>query len=102
MPELLLSLKHIARPTLPEIQKVLFGSERAGFDVPLRLGLLASFEAVRRIGDEWRLTQVGEAVLRANPPEELPDFSIFEDVIAEDESAEEELGWEEDLGLLEI
>src|SRR5690606_17323100 len=25
MPELLLSLKHIARPTLPEIQKVLFG-----------------------------------------------------------------------------
>lgn len=47
---------------------------------------------MRRIGDEWRLTQVGEAVLRANPPEELPDFSIFEDVIAEDESAEEEYG----------
>lgn len=104
MSELLLTLKRIARPTLSDIQKVLFGTERAGFDVPARLNILAAFEAVQRAGDEWRLTAVGEETLRLNPPEELPDFDAIEEVTAElvDDDDDDELIWQDELGLLEL
>ena len=45
----------------------------------VRLNLLAAFEAVQRVGDEWRLTPIGESALAANPPQELPDFSVMDD-----------------------
>jgi hypothetical protein len=76
--ELLAILERLAMADLPLLQKLLFGSESAGFDVSLRLNMLASFEAVRADGNTWRITEVGRAALRANPPQALPDFSAFE------------------------
>lgn len=102
MPELLLTLKRIGRPVVPDIQKVLFGSERAGFDVPMRLNILASFEAVQRAGDEWRLTSIGEVILQANPPQELPDFSVIDEATAEDDTESADLDWDSELGLLDL
>lgn len=103
MPELLLTLKQIARPTILDIQKVLFGNDRAGFDVPYRLTMLTAFEAVWHTNDEWRLTPVGDAILEANPPQELPDFSIIDEITAEtEEDDNDELLWEDQLGLLDI
>lgn len=103
MPELLLAIQHIARPTVADLQKVLFGSEHAGFDVPDRLQILAAFEAIQSVGNEWRLTPIGEAALAANPPQELPDFVAIDEAANEYESDEtDELLWEEELGLLDI
>jgi len=101
MPELLLTLERIARPTVSSIQKVLFGSERIGFDLSTRLEMLAAFEAIQLDGDEWRLTELGRAILEANPPQELPDFSEIE---AFQENAEPavQIEWDDDLGLLDI
>lgn len=101
MPELLLTLKRIVRPTVADMQKVLFGGERAGFDVSFRLSLLAAFEAVQRSGDEWRLTPIGESILQNNPPQELPDFSLIEDITSEADDLDD-VSWEEELGLLDI
>lgn len=101
MPELLLTLKRIARPVVPDIQRVLFGNERAGFDVPQRLALLAAFEAVQHTEGEWRLTPIGEALLQANPPQDLPDFSVIDDV-ADDDAGDDELAWDDELGLLDL
>jgi hypothetical protein len=101
MPELLLTLKRIARPTTLDIQKMLFGSERAGFDVPNRLNMLAAFEAVQHFGNEWRLTQVGETVLQAIPPQELPDYSNMEQAVTEADDTYEQY-WEDELGLLDL
>lgn len=102
MPELLLALVKIARPNTALLQKALYGSERAGFDVPVRLSLLASFGAVQRIGDEWRLTEIGHALLRAHPPQDLPDFGEADAILAEPTSGLD-WGWEyDDLGLLDF
>jgi RNA polymerase primary sigma factor len=78
MPELLAALDRLANVEVSILQKLLFGSESAGFDVPLRLNMLAAFEAVRADGSNWRITDVGRAALQANPPQELPDFSVIE------------------------
>lgn len=101
MPELLLTIERIARPTLSSIQKVLFGSERIGFDLPTRLEMLAAFEAIQPDGDEWRLTDLGRVILEANPPQELPDFGEIE---AFQENAEPaiQVEWDDDLGLLDM
>jgi hypothetical protein len=40
--------------------------------------MLTAFEAVRNDGSNWRITDVGRAALQANPPQELPDFSVIE------------------------
>jgi hypothetical protein len=102
MPELLLTLIRVARPTTSLIQKILFGSEKAGFDVPTRLTMLSSFGAVQQMGDEWRLTDIGRAALEANPPQELPDFSEVE-MVEEDDDIEAQIEWEyDDLGLLDL
>lgn len=103
MPELLLAIQRIPRPTVADLQKVLFGGEHAGWDVPDRLRILASFEAVQSAGNEWRLTPVGEAILAANPPQELPDFSAIDEAADEYDNGDlDELLWEEELGLLDI
>lgn len=103
MPELLLTLTRIAQPTLPEIQRVLFASEQAGFDVPERLRILAALEAVQWDGMAWRITRIGELALEANPPQELPDFSLIDESLAEDDDeVADELSWEEELGLLDL
>ena len=101
MPELLLILEQIAHPTLSTVQRVLFGGERAGFDVMARLTLLAAFEAVHRNGDEWQLAAPGKAALEVNPPQELPDYGELATVDDLDDSPIE-LEWEVDLGLLDI
>lgn len=103
MPELLLTLTRIARPVVSDIQKVLFGSERAGFDVPIRLNMLLAFEAVQHVNGEWRLTPVGETILAANPPQELPDFSVIDEAVTDESDALlNELDWEDELGLLDV
>lgn len=78
MPELLAILDRIGNADTPTLQKLLFGSESMGFDVPMRLTMLAAFEAVRADSGQWRITDVGRGALQANPPQELPDFSIIE------------------------
>jgi len=78
MPELLAALDRLANVEIATLQKLLFGSVGAGFDVPSRLNMLAAFEAVRADGDMWRITEVGRAALQANPPQELPDLGAIE------------------------
>lgn len=73
MPETLLALAALGRPTLAALQVTLFGSEEAGHDVATRLRLLASLGAVRPAGGEWRLTDVGRATLATLPDVSLPD-----------------------------
>jgi hypothetical protein len=98
MSELLLVLEQVARPTLATIQCVLFGSEKAGYDVPARLRLLAAFDAVRKEGDVWRLGAPGKAVLAAHPPQDLPDFDVQVIVDESDDTPVEiEVEWLEDI-----
>jgi RNA polymerase sigma factor (sigma-70 family) len=101
MPELLLTIDRIARPTVATIQKVLFGGERSGFDLSTRLEMLAAFEAIQSDSGEWRLTDLGRVILEINPPQELPDFGEIE---AFQESVEPavQVEWDEELGLLDI
>jgi RNA polymerase sigma factor (sigma-70 family) len=99
IPELLLTLKRIAPASIPDIQKVLFGSAGAGYDVPIRLEVLAAFEAVQQDGNAWRITSIGEQTLEANHPQELPDFSIIEEAVKEVTEDVMDL-WEDDLGLV--
>jgi RNA polymerase sigma factor (sigma-70 family) len=99
-PELLLALERIALPTTAILQRAIFGSEHAGFDLPIRLTMLAAFEAVSRVGNVWRLTDVGRTVLETNPPEELPDFGEIE--TASEEESLAELEWEDEFGLLDL
>ncbi|MBI5668043.1 MAG: sigma-70 family RNA polymerase sigma factor [Chloroflexi bacterium] len=101
MPELLLTLDRVARPTVSVIQKVLFGGERAGFDVPLRLAILAAFGAVQADGEEWQLTDLGRGLLKDHPPQELPDFGEIE-AFKEKDELKSELEWEDELALLDI
>lgn len=79
MPELLLTLTTIGRATIYNIQRTLFGSAAAGFDVPMRLRLLAAFGAVRPLGDEWRMTEIGRATLATFPGAELPEADQAEE-----------------------
>jgi len=102
MPELLLALIRIPRPTKPLLQKVLFGSEVAGWDVPTRLLMLASFGAVQQVGDEWRITPLGRAILDACPAQDLPDFGEIEVLDREREQEAELEADYADLGLLEF
>jgi len=101
MSELLLTIDRIARPNIAAIQKVLFGSERSGFDLSARLEVLAAFEAIQSDGGEWHLTDLGRVILETNPPQELPDFGEIE---AFQESVEPavQVEWDEELGLLDI
>lgn len=94
MPELLAALDQLAIVDVPTLQKLLFGSESAGFDVPLRLMMFAAFEAVRADGGNWRITDVGRATLQANPPQELPDFSVIETLEPEDSEVDD---WDDHL-----
>lgn len=96
MAELLLVLEQVARPTLATIQCILFGSEKAGYDVPARLRLLAAFDAVRKEGDVWRLGAPGKAALAAHLPQDLPDFDV-QIAVDEPESVPVEVEWLEDL-----
>lgn len=102
MSELLLALIRIPRPTKPLLQRVLFGSEEAGWDVPTRLLMFASFGAVQQVGDEWRITPLGRAILDAVPAQDLPDFGEIE---ALDKEREQEAAlelYDVELGLLEF
>lgn len=73
MPELLLALATLGRPTVADLQETLFGGEWAGYDVAIRLQLLLALGAARRTGNEWRLTDDGRAALAAFPDLELPN-----------------------------
>ena len=99
MSELLLVLDSITHPTTMEIQRALFGSEQAGFDVVNRLILFQSFGAVRRDRDEWHLAQPGYTILAANPPQELPDFG---EMIPENRDDTVITNWDDDLVLLDL
>lgn len=98
MPEVLLALERITMPTIPLIQKAIFGSENSGFDVPIRLNLLMAFEAVSYTGNMWRITDLGQAVLKSNPPADLPDFDVLETAPEEDTNFE----LEDEFGLLDL
>lgn len=90
MPETLLALATLGRPTVPALQVALFGSEDAGHDVPTRLRLLAALGAARSVGSEWRLTDVGRATLASLPDVTLPDAPDEE--ISQEDDDEIELG----------
>ncbi len=96
MSELLAALARLSQADIPMLQKLLFGSESAGYDVPIRLSLLASCEAVRADGSNWHITEIGRAMLQAHPPQELPDFSVIEGIELDD-TAEGELDDELDI-----
>lgn len=98
MPEVLLALERITMPTIPLIQKAIFGSENSGFDVPIRLNLLMAFEAVSSTENMWRITDLGQAVLKSNPPTDLPDFDVLETAPEEDTNFE----LEDEFGLLDL
>jgi RNA polymerase sigma factor (sigma-70 family) len=91
MPEWLLAVASLGRPTLPALQATLYGNVRDAYDAETRLALLTALGAVRRVGNEWRLTDDGRAVLTSFPELELPDTP--------DEGADEE---EEDDMLFEL
>jgi RNA polymerase sigma factor (sigma-70 family) len=99
MPELLSALDRLATADIPTLQRVLFGSESAGYDIPLRLTMLAAFEAVRADGNTWRITDVGRAALQANPPQELPDFSALETI---EPDASENDDWDDHLAIFTL
>ena len=82
---LLMALEVIPRATVANLQIGLYGSGQAAFDLSTRLEVLAAFEAVRKEGDEWRLTAIGEAVLDANPPGDfkLQEFEATASTVAE-------------------
>lgn len=99
MPELLAALDRLANVEISILQKLLFGSESAGFDVPLRLNMLAAFEAVRADGSSWRITDVGRTALQANPPQELPDFSVIETMEPDEPEADD---WDDHLEIFTL
>lgn len=99
MPELLAALERLAIADVPTLQRVLFGSESAGFDVPLRLNMLAAFEAVRADGNQWLITAVGRAALQANPPQELPDLSVIGTTEPDTTDTED---WDDYLGIFTL
>lgn len=102
MPELLAVVKNIGRPRVAEIQKVLFGGDPTNFNIPYRLAMLAAFEAVQRVDDEWRLTSVGETILQTNHPQEIPDFGVMDQSALKADEESNYLSWEDDLGLLDL
>lgn len=100
----ILHLIHILPPMSPTaIQQFLRDQEgyRLHVDIVDYLEFLAAFEAVQRNGDGWQLTPIGEAILQANPPQRLPDFSNFEEVAHEANNGDD-LTWEDELGLLDL
>lgn len=98
MPELLSALDRLPLPTVSMLQKVVFGSEEAGFDVPLRLSLLMALEAVRKDGRSWHLTALGQDILAANPPTEILNFTVLNDL---EEEAEDD-NWDDTLDIFTL
>lgn len=89
MPVLLSAIDRLATTDISTLQKVVFGSETSGFDVPIRLAVLEAFEAVRRDGHNWRLTDIGRRVLAAHPPQELPDFGVIDSLASEEDETDD-------------
>lgn len=86
IPEWLLALASLGRPTLPALQAALYGNERDAYDAEARLTLLLALGAVRRVGNEWRLTDDGRAALASFPALELPDAPDAGDEEEEDDA----------------
>lgn len=57
--------------------------------MPIRLAVLEAFEAVRRDGHNWRLTDIGRRVLAAHPPQELPDFGVIDSLASEEDETDD-------------
>jgi len=70
MPELLSALYSLHSPNIKDLQRVVFGTTGDGFDIPLRLFLLKSFEAVKENNGVWSLTAIGHLILSEHPPQE--------------------------------
>ena len=60
----------------------LYGTQHTGDEVTQRLSILASLDAVRRSGDTWQLTTIGEDLLANNRPEDFVPFEYQPDVNA--------------------
>lgn len=98
MPDLLAVMTKLGQPTLTDLQTVLFGDLHLGHDIPLRLELLESLEAIQPNGKTWMITSLGEKILGENYPDTLPDLSaIMENYIEanEVEAESDDLDWEE-------
>lgn len=98
MPELLSALDRLPLPTVSMLQKVVFGSEEAGFDVPLRVSLLMALEAVRKDGRSWHLTDLGQDILAANQPTGILDFTVLDDL----EEEPEDNDWDDTLDIFTL
>lgn len=68
---LLMALQLLPRATIPVLQTGLYPDQTRASDLATRLTLLAAFDAVRRDGDAWKLTPIGQAVLEAQPPSDF-------------------------------
>lgn len=100
----ILYLIHTLPPmSAKRIQQFLRDQEgyRLNIEVAEYIEFLEAFEAVKRMGEAWQLTLIGEAILQANPPQRLPDFSNFEEVAHEANNGDD-LTWEDELGLLDL
>lgn len=73
LPELLLALDSVGRPTTEALAWLLYGRTGEGHEVAARLRLLVGLGGARAVGDEWRLTDAGRAALAALPAADLPD-----------------------------
>lgn len=96
MPEILSVLDRVPEMGAKALRMVVFGGEYEGLDIGLRLNMLAAFEAVRADGMNWRITDVGRAALRANPPQELPDLNVIE-MLGSDETETDD--WDDYLNI---
>lgn len=76
--QLLYVLDRVMEVDTKMLKTIVFNEPHQGLDIPLRLNMLAAFEAVRSDGSNWRITDVGRAALKANPPQDLPDFKVLE------------------------
>ncbi len=92
--ELLSVLDSLPSADTKTLKAIVFSGTSDGLDISLRLNMLAAFEAVRVDGSNWRITDVGRAALQANPPQELPDFSVIETLEPEDSEVDD---WDDHL-----
>lgn len=101
MSELLSALDILHLPNITKLQNTIFGSQNDGFDVPIRLSLLKSFEALREDNGTWYLTRIGRDILAKNPPSELITLNQLNNIQADSEKHDTD-DWDDTLDVLLI
>jgi RNA polymerase sigma factor (sigma-70 family) len=71
---LLVALSHLPRQSMADMRSLLFGGDDGSADLPLRLAVLAAFDALREEAGYWTVTTLGREVCGELGPVTLPDF----------------------------